>query len=35
VWQNFSDHRRTLVLMAVQANRLIDSGDGSRATPFT
>jgi hypothetical protein len=35
VWQNFSDHRRTLVLMAVQANRLIDSGNGSEATPFT
>ncbi|MFF9122584.1 caspase family protein [Streptomyces sp. NPDC014889] len=36
VWHDFADRRhRILLLMSVQANRLIDSGDGMRATPFT
>ncbi|MFJ5901577.1 substrate-binding domain-containing protein [Streptomyces sp. NPDC093064] len=35
VWHDFADRRRILLLMSVQANRLIDSGDGTRATPFT
>ncbi|MFI9601673.1 caspase family protein [Streptomyces sp. NPDC052043] len=36
VWNGFADRRqRVLLLMSVQANRLIDSGDGTRATPFT
>ncbi|MFE1443220.1 substrate-binding domain-containing protein [Streptomyces sp. NPDC058739] len=37
IWHRF-DHlrrRKTLVLMSVQSNRLIDAGDGSGATPFT
>ncbi|MEU3346908.1 caspase family protein [Streptomyces sp. NPDC006700] len=36
VWHDFADRRhRILLLMSVQANRLVDSGDGTRATPFT
>ncbi|GAA1012693.1 substrate-binding domain-containing protein [Streptomyces sp. LB8] len=36
VWHDFTDGRqKILLLMSVQANRLIDSGDGTRATPFT
>ncbi|MFJ3335381.1 caspase family protein [Streptomyces sp. NPDC086766] len=36
VWHDFADRRqKILLLMSVQANRLIDSGDGTRATPFT
>jgi hypothetical protein len=36
VWHDFADRRqKILVLMSVQANRLIDSGDGTRGTPFT
>lgn len=37
LWHNLSGSRKKkiLVLMSVQANRLIDSGDGKRATPFT
>ncbi|WP_073950756.1 vWA domain-containing protein [Streptomyces kebangsaanensis] len=36
VWHDFTDRRQgILLLMSVQANRLIDSGDGERETPFT
>ncbi|MFJ5150505.1 substrate-binding domain-containing protein [Streptomyces sp. NPDC088353] len=35
VWHDFADRRRVMLLMSVQANRLIESGDGTRATPFT
>ncbi|GAA0902709.1 VWA domain-containing protein [Streptomyces thermoalcalitolerans] len=36
VWHDFTGGRqKILLLMSVQANRLIDSGDGTRATPFT
>ncbi|MER6983855.1 caspase family protein, partial [Streptomyces carpinensis] len=35
VWHDFVHHQRILLLMSVQANRLIDSGDGTGPTPFT
>ncbi|MGX4691083.1 substrate-binding domain-containing protein [Streptomyces sp. JNUCC 63] len=36
VWHDFADRRqKILLLMSVQANRLIDSGDGTRESPFT
>ncbi|MET8247838.1 caspase family protein [Streptomyces sp. NPDC005202] len=36
IWHDFADRRqKILLLMSVQANRLIDSGDGTRPTPFT
>ncbi|MGW0083254.1 caspase family protein [Streptomyces sp. NPDC003393] len=35
VWHDFAHRHRILLLMGVQANRLIDSGDGGGPTPFT
>ncbi|MFF9089884.1 substrate-binding domain-containing protein [Streptomyces sp. NPDC014991] len=35
IWENFRDKRRVLLQMSVQANHLIDAGDGSAPTPFT
>nr|BFD83742.1 hypothetical protein StreXyl84_31430 [Streptomyces sp. Xyl84] len=35
VWHDFPGRQKILLLMSVQANRLIDSGDGTGPTPFT
>ncbi|MFD8608783.1 caspase family protein [Streptomyces sp. NPDC059631] len=35
VWHDFPGRHKILLLMSVQANRLIDAGDGTGPTPFT
>ncbi|MEU6812860.1 substrate-binding domain-containing protein [Streptomyces sp. NPDC046831] len=35
IWQDFAHRQRILLLMSVQANRLIDSGGEKGPTPFT